>query len=228
MVRAILVLCWAVLAAGVCACDQEPDLDVTATLDVLVDGIPRSKVSVGDVEYVVGRPGQEFEIRVSVSGGIRYEAVVLVDGVDTVNGGLREGSGLITTNDLIVRGFRQNHREVVAFEFTSPGNSVAASLGSMKRIGEIQAVIYLENPEYRSGDRVLYAHKNMKSFGSYGEGPGNLGTGAGRRIYSPIGFASHFVRTPGPPAFRLVLRYDDRTGLCRRGIERYCDRILDW
>ena len=227
MVRAIQVLYRALLVASVFACDQEPDLDLTATLDVLIDGIPRPKVSVGDGEYVAGRPGQEFEIKVSVSGGIRYEAVVLVDGVDTLNGRLTEGSGLIARGDLIVKGFRVNREELVAFEFTSPGRSVAASLGDTSRLGEIQAVIYLEDPEYRSGDRVLYAHKNLKSFRS-DDGAGNLGTGAGRRIYSPIGFGSSFLRTPGPPAFRLVLRYDDRTGLCRRGIARYCDRILDW
>jgi hypothetical protein len=230
MDRAIPIGCWTVLVAGAawfCGCDQNSssqaalEEDITASLDVLVDGVPRPKVEQDGVEYVAGRPGHEYQVRVSVSGRVQFEAVVLVDGINTLTGRMGEDRGLISNGELIVRGFRLDNQYVEAFEFAEPGRSLAARLGDTSRLGEIEAIVYLEDPACRDGKAVLYGHKNMRMF-DRPAGGGNLGTGTGRRIHSPLGFGAHFLHCQGPPAARLRLRYDDHEGLCRRGIEQVC------
>jgi hypothetical protein len=242
MIRVIGFACLTALCAVPSACDRETDassvtlqaeleleqgkVDLRFDLDLVVDGKSLSKHLHHGAIFVEGQAGQEYQVRVRVSENTRFEAVVMVDGIDTVRGGFKEGRGLVSYGEHIARGFRLNRNELAAFEFTAPERSMAAILGDTSQLGEIRAVIYLEAPRPKN-PVVVYGHRTMKNI-EKPVGIGKLGTGAGRRIPSRLGFGgSPFKRRMGPAAARLVLHYDNRQGLCDRGIVQMCKRVQD-
>jgi hypothetical protein len=187
---------------------------VKVELDVLVNDEPLAKYRLGGMDYVLGQPGQEYKVMIQLDTPVRFLSHVYVDGIDV------EGEGGIVTNTYrIAEGFRINRDEVAAFTFSPADESLAAKRGKTKDIGQIRAEIFLEENE-KHGHR--YHHKFLKSFGSPSTHTPNLGTAGGRRIASSLGWGTSFIRRPGGPAAVVGLRYDDKEGLCRRGVVQLC------
>jgi len=83
--------------------------------------------------YVVGKPGNEYQIGLRSRRGEDLLAVVSVDGVNVMSGETahvqQSGYVLSPWNRYDVRGWRKSMGEVAAFYFTSLGDSYAGRTG---------------------------------------------------------------------------------------------------
>lgn len=96
--------------------------------------------------YVVGRPGNEYEVVVHNRRGEDLLAVVSVDGVNVLNGlnASPDQSGYVLApwRRLEVRGWRKSLQEVAAFYFTSLGDSYAGRTGRPANVGVIGVALF--------------------------------------------------------------------------------------
>jgi hypothetical protein len=96
--------------------------------------------------YVVGRPGNEYQIRVHNRTGEEILAVVSVDGVNAVTGETanwhQTGYVLAPHQTLAVKGWRKSLQRVAAFYFTEHANSYAARTGRPQNIGVVGVALF--------------------------------------------------------------------------------------
>ena len=96
--------------------------------------------------YVVGRPGNEYEIRVANRAGEDLLAVMSVDGVNVINGETANaaGSGYVFSSweQNTIRGWRKSMRDIAAFYFTSLGDSYAGRTGRPENVGVIGVALF--------------------------------------------------------------------------------------
>ena len=104
--------------------------------------------------YVVGKPGNEYQITVRNRSGEDVLAVVSVDGVNVVSGetASAQQSGYVMSprDSTQIRGWRKSLGETAAFYFTSLGDSYAARTGRPNNVGVIGAALFRRKPvEYQ-------------------------------------------------------------------------------
>lgn len=97
--------------------------------------------------YVVGKPGNEYEIRVKNRSGEDLLAMMSVDGVNIVSGktaSATDGAGYVmaANESHSIRGWRKSMEEIAAFYFTSLGDSYAARTGRPHNVGVIGVALY--------------------------------------------------------------------------------------
>ena len=96
--------------------------------------------------YVVGRPGNEYQVIVRNRRGEDLLAVLSVDGVNVVNGETasprQSGYVLSPWERLDVRGWRKSLQETAAFYFTSLGDSYAGRTGRPANVGVIGVALF--------------------------------------------------------------------------------------
>ena len=101
--------------------------------------------------YVVGRPGNEYEIRIRNRTGREILAVVSVDGVNAVSGETanwhQTGYVLAPYQRLTVKGWRKSLQQVAAFYFTEHANSYAARTGRPQNVGVIGVALFRKQME---------------------------------------------------------------------------------
>ena len=103
-------------------------------------------------QYVAGRPGARYAIRVSNRSGSRVLAVMSVDGVNIVSGqtaAWNQGGYVLgpwQTHE--ITGWRKSPQEVAAFEFTALPDSYAARTGRPDDVGVIGVAVFTERPVY--------------------------------------------------------------------------------
>ncbi len=103
-------------------------------------------------QYVAGRPGARYAIRVSNRSGARVLAVMSIDGVNIVSGQTAAWSqggyvlGPWQTHE--ITGWRKSPQEVAAFEFTALPDSYAARTGRPDDVGVIGVAVFTERPAY--------------------------------------------------------------------------------
>ncbi|MEP7156359.1 MAG: hypothetical protein ABI905_11340 [Betaproteobacteria bacterium] len=106
--------------------------------------------------YVVGAPGNEYQITVRNTNGHDMLAVVSVDGVNVVSGetaATQQGGYVIDGwQQMDIAGWRKSMSRTAAFYFTSLGDSYAARTGRPGNVGVIGAALYRRKP-----DPVAYA-----------------------------------------------------------------------
>ena len=101
--------------------------------------------------YVVGTPGNEYQIRVRNRTGAEVLTVVSVDGVNAVSGETASWDqtgyvlGRFQTYD--VKGWRKSEQRVAAFFFTEHQNSYAARTGRPDNVGVIGVAVFRKKPE---------------------------------------------------------------------------------
>jgi hypothetical protein len=101
--------------------------------------------------YVVGRPSNEYQIRVRNRAGADILAVVSVDGVNAVNGETANWSqpgyilGAYQAYD--IRGWRKSLQRVAAFFFTEHQNSYAARTGRPDNVGVVGVAVFRRKAE---------------------------------------------------------------------------------
>ncbi len=101
--------------------------------------------------FVLGEPGQRYNVRVYNPTGERVEAVITIDGRDAISGEVgdyvtQRGYLIEPWGSVVVEGFRRSLDEVAAFRFTSPGDSYSARRGTPQNVGVIGVALFPEKP----------------------------------------------------------------------------------
>ena len=99
--------------------------------------------------YVLGEPGERYNIRVHNPTGERIEVVVTVDGRDAISGEpgdyvSQRGYLIEPWGSLLVEGFRRSLDEVAAFRFTGRAGSYSALRGTPQHVGVIGVAVFTE------------------------------------------------------------------------------------
>lgn len=96
--------------------------------------------------YVVGRPGNEYEVIVRNRRGEDLLAVVSVDGLNVMNGQAANPrqSGYVVSpwSRMDVKGWRKSLDDVAAFYFTELGDSYAARTGRPQNVGVVGVALF--------------------------------------------------------------------------------------
>ena len=182
--------------------------------------------------YVVGKPGNEYQV--SVKNRLREDilAVVSVDGVNVVSGETahpsQTGYVLGSYRGYEILGWRKSLAETAAFYFTALPDSYAARTGRPDNVGVIGVAVFRRKPEpqpvapfpqsrpYSRGDGAP-ALRNEAAAQAKQED--RLGTGHGRRETSYVQNVS-FERATTSPADTVTLYYDSHRNLVARGVIR--------
>jgi hypothetical protein len=149
--RALLLMCVASAALMACA---GPSLAVGRVVDVEV--IDRDTGQVLEVhshrgrQYIAGRPGARYAIRITNRTNERVLAVTAVDGVNILDGRTaawsQTGYVFEPWQSYEVTGWRKSDQQVAAFEFTSLPDSYAARTGRPLDVGVIGIAVFRERP----------------------------------------------------------------------------------
>src|ERR1700693_2574594 len=100
--------------------------------------------------YVVGKPGNEYAIRVRNSGADRVLAVMSVDGVNVISGDTASvaqfGYMVAAYTMFDIAGWRKSLSLTAAFYFTALSDSYAARTGRPDNVGVIGVAVFRERP----------------------------------------------------------------------------------
>jgi hypothetical protein len=193
-------------------------------------------------QYIEGRTGNEYAVRIRNCSGARLLAVLSVDGVNAVNGETAsygqagyviEPGGYVT-----VEGWRKSLDSTAAFYFTDPQDSYASRTGRPQDLGVIGVALFRERaapPSSYGSNEVLRAVPPQQKTAAAdaaassdnatrarGEmapaaAPPSLGTGHGRNEYSPVREVE-FERASARPDEVVAIRYETRDTLVAMGV----------
>jgi hypothetical protein len=100
--------------------------------------------------YVVGQPGNEYQVVFRNRAHEDLLGVVSVDGVNVLSGETahtQQGGYVVSRRQkLDIRGWRKSMGEIAAFYFTSLGDSYAARTGRPDNVGVIGVALYKRKP----------------------------------------------------------------------------------
>ena len=101
--------------------------------------------------YVVGKPGNEYQVRVRNRAGTDILAVVSVDGVNVVSGETADwnqtGYVLGAHQGFDIKGWRKSLERTAAFFFTEHQHSYAARTGRPDNVGVVGVAMYRRKAE---------------------------------------------------------------------------------
>lgn len=147
--------------------------------------------------YVVGRPGNEYQVRVRNRTGADILTVVSVDGVNAVSGETADwsqtGYVLGRHQRYDIKGWRKSEQRVAAFFFTEHQNSYAARTGRPGNVGVIGVAVFRKKPEPEARIEQYRRWHDAPATGSRDEGPASAaedaasGAGSGRSADSAPG-----------------------------------------
>ena len=170
--------------------------------------------------WVVGKPGNEYQVVVRNRTGEEVLAVVSVDGVNVITGETADpsqsGYVLAPHGSVAIQGWRKDLSRTAAFYFTSLADSYAARTGRPNDVGVIGVAVFrrkkveIYRPDAMRGPAAAAAERAAEP---------QLGTGHGRQEHSPARFVE-FERASHVPAQVLSLYYDSRANLAARGVLR--------
>ena len=190
--------------------------------------------------YVVGKPGNEYQL--SVRNRLRDDvlAVVSVDGVNVVSGETADpresGYVLGAHRSYSILGWRKSFAETAAFYFTALSDSYAARTGRPDDVGVIGVAVFRRRPEPSAIAPLQPFAPAPQSGAAEKRAPGSLprdamanprvaqdqprlGTGHGRREASYVQQVT-FERASSAPAETITLYYDSYRNLLARRIIR--------
>ena len=189
--------------------------------------------------WVVGKPGNEYQISVRNQRSEDVLAVMSVDGVNVITGetaSLQQSGYILSAwQPVDVKGWRKNMERTAAFYFTEISDSYAARTGRPDNVGVIGIALF-QRKRYQPAphDIVPYSKRSapypadQAASGSpaerhaeaYGEDrDAKLGTGHGRSETSYARYAS-FERASSAPAETITIYYDSYRNLVARGVIR--------
>jgi hypothetical protein len=185
--------------------------------------------------YVVGRPGNEYQVVVKNRRGDDILAVVSVDGVNAMTGetaNARQSGYVLSSGSRVdVRGWRKSMDEIAAFYFTTLGDSYAARTDRPSNVGVIGVAVfqrkYVPPPaEYEMKSRrespaadTPRAPEPSQAGNIARSAPpaAPLGTGHGRREESHIRWVD-FERASEEPVETVSIYYDSYRNLVAMGV----------
>jgi len=157
--------------------------------------------------YVVGHPGNEYEIRLRNRQRSDILAVVSVDGVDVITGDMADwqhsGYVLGPHQGFGVKGWRKSLERTAAFYFTALPDSYAARTGRPDHVGVIGVAVFRKKPEpvvrYAPPRLARSAETEASSTAAAAEdrnsfGPAHDAVGAGTRAGAPATTAQKSAR----------------------------------
>lgn len=201
-------------------------------MEIAVGNFEIPKYHHNGIVYVEGRKGSEYLIKVNNNSDNKIMAVVSVDGLSVLDGKAAGSSspGYIIepwqTQDIV--GWTKNKRIANAFYFSSVPRSYSSRTGNDDRnVGVIGAMIF-EEFDFPLMASNLYMHttSNMSvpvmtqaSLTSYGlsNNTGGVGTGWGKEKEMHLE-TTQFSKKSLHPDDTLIIYYDDRKGLEKRGV----------
>lgn len=197
--------------------------------------------------WVVGKPGNEYQLTVRSRQGEELLAVMSVDGVNVLSGETAspQQSGYVISpgRPVEVKGWRKNLDRTAAFYFTSLPDSYAARTGRPDNVGSIGVALFRKKqpeppveiaPQSRPAPQPAEIHgRDQAPQAPAAAGAGSsarselsaksmaredrLGTGHGRSEVSPVRYTS-FERASSQPAETVVIYYDSHRNLVARGV----------
>jgi hypothetical protein len=186
--------------------------------------------------YVVGKPGNEYQV--TVRNRLREDVltVVSVDGVNVISGETADpaqtGYVLGAQRAYDILGWRKSLGETAAFYFTALPDSYAARTGRPDNVGVIGVAVFRRKPEPQAIAPLRQrAPEAAGALNREGEGAdankarsapaaeARLGTGHGRREASYVQHVA-FERATPTPAESVTLYYDSYRNLLARGVIR--------
>lgn len=193
--------------------------------------------------YVVGKPGNEYQITLKSQARGDLLAIVSVDGVNVVTGETASAaqSGYVIDNwsALDIKGWRKSLAHTAAFYFTDLPDSYAARTGRPDNVGVIGVALFrrkvveprpIEPRTSRDNSFEPYSSKAApqasappavdraaKAESQARERDKGLGTGHGRNEASEARYVD-FERATSTPEETIVIHYDSRANLLARGI----------
>lgn len=178
--------------------------------------------------WVVGKPGNEYQIVVRNRGSGDLLAVMSVDGVNVVSGEtanvLQSGYVLSPWRGLEVKGWRKSLERTAAFYFTPLPDSYAARTGRPENVGVIGVALFQRKrvapaavvaPPARSASDT--AASGARAEAPAAERQAKLGTGHGRSEASPVREVE-FERASSVPAETIAIYYDSYRNLVAQGV----------
>ncbi len=195
--------------------------------------------------YVVGKPGNEYQVTVRNRAGEDVLAVVSVDGVNVMSGETatpRQSGYIVLRGERVaIRGWRKSMEEIASFYFTSLGDSYAARTGRPDNVGVIGVALFRRKPEYRPEyDPQSFSNVVPESSGAPRQKSADssrapmreqplaqgapsimpaapLGTGHGGRESAPIRWMQ-FERSTYDPVETVTIHYDSYRNLVALGV----------
>ena len=191
--------------------------------------------------YVVGKPGNEYQVVVRNRRGEDMLAVVAVDGVNVLTGqtaSAEQGGYVVGARDrLDIKGWRKSLGEVASFYFTSLGDSYAARTDRPQHVGVIGVALFRRAVRYQQPEPQPFDQWGPKTernesrdrSDSSGAGPlgkrsapsaqaqAPLGTGHGRREESHARY-TEFERATREPEETIAIYYDSYRNLVAQGV----------
>jgi hypothetical protein len=177
--------------------------------------------------YVVGKPGNEYQLALRNRAGEDVLAVVSVDGVNVVSGETADpaqsGYVLEPARALEIRGWRKSLAEIAAFYFTALPDSYAARTGRPENVGVVGVAVFRRKaspPPAPLAESAPPAASRSQGAGAADvarSAQAPLGTGHGRREASQAYYAA-FERASSVPAEVVTLYYDSYANLVARGV----------
>ena len=184
--------------------------------------------------YVVGKPGNEYQVRLRNRAGDDVLAIVSVDGVNVITGQSaspqQSGYVLAPRGGMDIQGWRKSMAETAAFYFTPLPDSYAARTGRPDDVGVIGVALFRKKyvaPPAPVGQAFPgpYSEKETAAAGARSSqdaarpAESQLGTGHGRRETSHAQYVN-FERATSTPAEVISLYYDSHRNLVARGVIR--------
>jgi hypothetical protein len=186
--------------------------------------------------YVVGKPGNEYQLSLRNRAGDDVLAIVSVDGVNVITGQSaspqQSGYVLAPRGGMDIQGWRKNMAETAAFYFTPLPDSYAARTGRPDDAGVIGVALFRKKSTpppapigspfpgpYSSSSEQESASGARSRQDAAKPAESQLGTGHGRRETSHAQYVN-FERASSAPAELITLYYDSHRNLVARGVIR--------
>jgi len=171
--------------------------------------------------YVVGKPGNEYQLSVRNRQGAEVLAVMSVDGVNVVTGETAHphqgGYVLGARGGLEVKGWRKSLSRTAAFYFTELGDSYAARTGRPEHVGVIGVALFRKKPEPPPAISQVAPIASRGAARDSAKAAESLGTGHGRNEVSHARQVE-FERATATPAEIITLHYDSYRNLLALGV----------
>ena len=187
--------------------------------------------------YVVGKPGNEYSIRVRNGSGGRVLTVMSVDGVNVITGDTassrQSGYVLSPYETSEIAGWRTSMARTAAFYFTSLPDSYAARTGRPDNVGVIGVAVFAEKErpiafgelrrkevareDAKTAQTPAAPANEAQAAGSARDQAAKLGTGYGRSENSYATYTA-FERASETPTETIAIYYDSYQNLLAQGV----------
>ena len=121
----------------------------TASVEILVGGVPQQRYLHNGRSYVEALKGKEYAIRLRNPYGVRVAVALSVDGLNTLDA--RETSAadarkwvLGPYETVVISGWQTSRSEARRFEFTTEEQSYGQALGKTTNLGVVSAAFFRE------------------------------------------------------------------------------------